>query len=195
MWTQCAFWASKTFWHHQLLLSKPGVTVCIAVSHFTPLSSHCGQGPLPCPLRLHLAVWFYLANEASGSSAGKESACNAGDPGLIPGLGRPPGEGKGYLLQYSGLENSMDCIVGHGWVTFTLIILCRWQEVLTWLWHLAWVWCSGDLLWGSILCNLCPLGLGCRKTTHAEIFSQPQLGPKPRLPIAEPPSLSRSAEL
>ena len=47
------------------------------------------------------------------SSVGKESACNAGDPGLIPGLGRSLGEGKGYPLQYSGLENSMDCIV-HG---------------------------------------------------------------------------------
>ena len=40
--------------------------------------------------------------------AGKESAYNAGDLGLIPGLGRSPGEGKGYPLQYSGLENSMD---------------------------------------------------------------------------------------
>ena len=46
-------------------------------------------------------------------SAGKESACNVGDPGLIPGLERSPGEGKGYPLQYSGLENSMDYIV-HG---------------------------------------------------------------------------------
>ena len=46
-------------------------------------------------------------------SAGKESACNAGDPGPIPGLGRYPGEGNSYLLQYSGLENSMDCMV-HG---------------------------------------------------------------------------------
>jgi len=45
------------------------------------------------------------------SSAGKESACNVGDLGLIPGLGRSPGEGKGYPLQYSDLENSMDCIV------------------------------------------------------------------------------------
>ena len=44
-------------------------------------------------------------------SAGKESSCNAGDLGSIPGLGRPRGEGKGYPLQYSGLENSMDCIV------------------------------------------------------------------------------------
>ena len=46
-------------------------------------------------------------------STGKESACNAEDLSLIPGLGRSPGEGKGYLLQYSCLENSMDCIV-HG---------------------------------------------------------------------------------
>ena len=46
-------------------------------------------------------------------SAGKESAYNAGHLGSIPGLGRPPGEGKGYPLQYSGLENSMDCI-DHG---------------------------------------------------------------------------------
>ena len=46
-------------------------------------------------------------------SAGKESACNAGDLGLIPGLGRSPGEGKSYPLHYSGLENSMDYI-GHG---------------------------------------------------------------------------------
>ena len=44
-------------------------------------------------------------------SAGKESSCSVGDLGLIPGLGRSPGEGKGYPLQYSGLENSMDCIV------------------------------------------------------------------------------------
>ena len=46
-------------------------------------------------------------------SAGKESACNVGDQGSIPGLGRSPGEEKGYPLQYPGLENSMDCIV-HG---------------------------------------------------------------------------------
>ena len=44
-------------------------------------------------------------------SVGKESACNVGDLGLIPGLGRFPREGNDYLLQYSGLENSMDCIV------------------------------------------------------------------------------------
>ena len=43
-----------------------------------------------------------------GGSDGKESACNAGDLGSIPGLGRSPGERKGYPVQYSGLENSMD---------------------------------------------------------------------------------------
>ena len=44
-------------------------------------------------------------------STGKESTCNEGDLGVIPELGRSPGEGKVYPLQYFGLENSMDCIV------------------------------------------------------------------------------------
>ena len=51
-----------------------------------------------------------------GGSDSKESACNAGDLGLISGLGRSPGEGNGYPLQYPGLENSMDfkkSLVGH----------------------------------------------------------------------------------
>ena len=48
------------------------------------------------------------------STVGKESTCHVGDLGLISGLGRSPGEGKGYPLQYSGLENSMDCIVPWG---------------------------------------------------------------------------------
>ena len=47
----------------------------------------------------------------SGGSAGRESAHNAGDLGLVPELGRSPEEGKDYSLQYPGLENSMDCIV------------------------------------------------------------------------------------
>ena len=62
-----------------------------------------------------------------GGSNGKESACNTGDLGPIPGLGRSPGERKGYPLPYSGLENSMDAIV-HGvskcqtWATFTFTL-------------------------------------------------------------------------
>ena len=61
---------------------------------------------------LELRLLLYLKG-FPGDSAGKESTCNAGDLGSIPGLGRSPGEGKGYPLQYCGLENSMDCIV-HG---------------------------------------------------------------------------------
>ena len=48
-----------------------------------------------------------------GGSDGKESTCNAGDPGFIPGLGRSPGKRNGYPFQYSGLKNSTDHIV-HG---------------------------------------------------------------------------------
>ena len=49
-----------------------------------------------------------------GGSVGKESTCNAGDLGSIPELGRSPVEGNGYPLQYSGLENSMNCMVRGG---------------------------------------------------------------------------------
>ena len=66
-------------------------TICYSISHI---------------IIIRLRNWAF-----PGASAGKESACNAGDLGLIPGLGRSPGEGNGYPLQYSVLENSMDCIV------------------------------------------------------------------------------------
>ena len=83
-----------------------------------------------CPYSLHcgLDIWDLLTTHGKfvslnsfdskplgfpGGSAGKESACNAGDLGSIPGLGRSPGEEKGYPLRYSSLENSMNCIV-HG---------------------------------------------------------------------------------
>ena len=61
--------------------------------------------------------------------AGKESTCNAGDLGSIPGLERSPGEGKGYPLQYSGLENSMDYII-HG---------IKSQKSRTWLSNFHWI--------------------------------------------------------
>ena len=70
-----------------------------------PISSHlCLQSIL----HIYCKSWGFPR-----SSVGKESACNTGDPGSIPGSERSTGEGKSYLLQYSGLENSMDCIV-HG---------------------------------------------------------------------------------
>ena len=79
-----------------------------------------------------LSDWHYFTYiySCSSGSATKESTYNTGDLGLIPGLGRFPGQGKGYPHQYSGLENSMDCIVNwvakrvtftslHNWTTFT----------------------------------------------------------------------------
>ena len=78
-------------------------------SHSTELSS---LGWVPSSFQL--VIYFIYGHVGSlWGSAGKESACNAGDLGLIPGLGRSPEEVKGYLLQYSGLENSMDYTV-HG---------------------------------------------------------------------------------
>ena len=62
---------------------------------------------------VHIYTLLYLEWGFPDSSAGRESTCNARDLGLILGLGRSPGEGKDYPLQYSGIENSMDCIV-HG---------------------------------------------------------------------------------
>ena len=73
-------------------------------------SSHC----------FFFQLWFFLFHQALGSldffpdsSVGKESAWNAGESGSISGSERSPGERIGYPLQYSGLENSMDCII-HG---------------------------------------------------------------------------------
>ena len=61
-------------------------------------------------MKWHTAIKYMIVGFHCGS-AGKEFACNAGDLGPTPGLGRSPGERKGYPLQYSDLENSMDCVV------------------------------------------------------------------------------------
>ena len=61
--------------------------------------------------QISLRIILHLPSFPGGSD-GKESACNARDPGLIPGLGRSPGEGNGCPLQYSCLENPMDRIPG-----------------------------------------------------------------------------------
>ena len=77
-----------------------------------PSPNHLTTRELPQALshntHTHTAVLFL---GFPGDSAGKESAYNIGDLGSIPGLVRSPGEGKGYPLQCSGLENSMDSIV------------------------------------------------------------------------------------
>ena len=85
----------------------------------------------------------------SRGSAGKESTCNARDLSLIPRLERSPGEGKGYPLQYFGVENSMDCIV-HG-VTesqtqrndFYFTLVAQWQRIhlsKQEMWVRSWGW-------------------------------------------------------
>ena len=98
---------------------------CIGEGNGSPLQGSCLENP-----RDGGAWWAAVygvaqsrtrlkrlsSSSSEGSSGGsdiKESACTAGGLGSIPGWGRSPGEGKGYPLQYSGLENSMDCIV-HG---------------------------------------------------------------------------------
>ena len=72
-----------------------------------------------------------------GSSAVKVSACNTGDPGSIPGLGRSPGEGNGNPLQYSCLENPMD---GGAWWAIVHGVTKRW----TWLMQLGNTCCSAS---------------------------------------------------
>ena len=67
-------------------------------------------------LAIRTVIYLSLLGEGfPGGSDGKESACNAGDPGSIPGLRRSPGEGNGYPLQHSSLENSLDR--GAWWAT------------------------------------------------------------------------------
>jgi len=86
----------------------------------------------------------------SYGSAGKESACNVGDLGSIPGLRRSPGEGRGYPLQYSGLENPMNCIV-HGvtksrtWLEWLSLHFFKNVQCQKWTLQqtidLEWLWC------------------------------------------------------
>ena len=77
-------------------------------------------------------------------SAGKESTCNVGDLGLIPGLGRSPGEGKGYPLQYSGLENSMDPIVHRVANSQTRL------SDFHFLFHCSMLWFPREEYWGGL---------------------------------------------
>ena len=88
-------------------------------------------------------------------SAGKESTCNAGNLGSIPGLGRSLGEGKGYPLQYSGLENSIDCTVHgsqrvrHDSTTFTCLFIFKIEALEThWKSHIpGWIMSMGVPHW------------------------------------------------
>ena len=101
-------WLSDSHFHFEgLPLQLSWKRICLQCRRFQ-FDSWVGKIPwrrdrLPTPVFLGFSC----------GSAGKEFPCNVGDLGLIPGLGRSPGEGKVYPLQHSGLENSMGCIV-HG---------------------------------------------------------------------------------
>ena len=96
--------AGLSLWPDSLFLS----------SSITWATSHCIKGLWLMQEREREGNWEWFPKKGfPGGSAGKESTCNAGDLSLIPGLGSSLGEGKRYPFQYSGLENSMDCIV-HG---------------------------------------------------------------------------------
>ena len=98
----------------------------------TVITGLCGEC-LQCMDHAGFAPAQFLAACVLCGSAGKESTCSVGDLGSIPGLGGSPGEGKGYPIQYSDLENSMDCIIhwvtnwtcplGHDWAAFTFTFL------------------------------------------------------------------------
>ena len=106
---------------------KPEISLCLGMNFSPFLLSQSGEMRrklnFPGGLEARRSYWMWSLPgswcqhpslwQHPGGSAGKESACNVGDQGLISGFGRSPGEGKGYPLQYSGLENSMDHTV-HG---------------------------------------------------------------------------------
>ena len=112
------YWPILKFWAYQSIqLEAPNhddtqggksISLEMSLSKLRPLLTYLRR-LLPC-LRLFLTYlspsWLVLA--FPGISEGKESACNTGDRGSIPGSGRSPGEGNGNPLQYSRLENSMD---------------------------------------------------------------------------------------
>ena len=138
----CLTYFALQSWWMPPPLARPLVTAVVHTCHLyilprtfafmvllmNPGSARCFHGFL-CLLYLHICpsgsyfltpdIWMpvpsitLLYYSCPCGSPGKESDCNAGDWGLIPGLGRSPRDGKGYPLQYSALKNSMDCIV-HG---------------------------------------------------------------------------------
>ena len=107
--SSCSEFKGRTF-REKIYLA----TVSVHSTHLPGAARVTSVSCLPGDVLYFLkSIYFYLFTYLGfpDSSTGKESACNAGDLGSIPGLRRSPGEGKGYPLQYSGLGNSMDCIV------------------------------------------------------------------------------------
>ena len=92
-----------------LPLSHLGIPI---MEYYSAMKGGSRSGISNTSLSGNLGIGFFSCKLCfPGGSAGKEFACSTGDLGSIPGLGRSPEEGNSYPLQYSGLENSMDCIV------------------------------------------------------------------------------------
>ena len=128
-----SLWSLKTIFQSIYSFQKLGKAIAcsdiskhvIKLTYWLPSMPHVKQGKpeawkedeVAYTLNIDwLSMYYWAVIITQGfpcGPAGKESACNAGDLGLISGLGRSPGEGKGYPLQYSGPENFVDCIV-HG---------------------------------------------------------------------------------
>ena len=117
----------------------------------------CSPHPFPFwSPQVCLCLWIYVLFtdnlwDFPGGSHSKESACKAGDPGSIPGLGRSPGEGNGNPLQYSCLESPLDTgawratvhgsqRVGHNWAELTHWFIFYTPHVTNITWYLSFVW-------------------------------------------------------
>ena len=107
-------------------------------------------------LNQHIKRQFSLDSGFSGTSAGKESACNAGDPSLIPGSGRSPGEGIGYPLRYSWASQAAQRVKNLPAMQETWVRSLGWEDPLekrkatrssTLTWRIPWtVWSMGQTL-------------------------------------------------
>ena len=92
--------------------------ICISVCPFRLTHKIDYHNPTSCQFNTYLHLLkLYLKKGSPGGLDSKDSTCNAGDQGSIPGLGRSPGEGNGYPLQYSCLVNPLDR--GAWWATFS----------------------------------------------------------------------------
>ena len=101
-----------------------------------------------------------------GSSAGKESSCHAGDPGLIPELGRSPGEGKGYLLRYSWVSLVAQMVKNPPEIQGTWIQSLGWEDPWRRAWQPTPVFLPGESPWTEELVGYSPWG--CKELDTTE---------------------------
>ena len=149
-----AFW---NFWVPDLAFLEGSSSMTLSHKHthatHPPPWVFLIQSSLPTPVFLNFL----------GSSAGKESTCNVGDLGSIPGLGRAPGAGNSYSLQYSALENSMDCVV-----QFSCLVVS--DSLWPYLQH-GRIPCPSPA--PGVHANSCPSSWWCHQTISSSIVPSP----------------------